>query len=60
MRVRSKRTASFSVQLVDWMAPPSIWLTTPSGLITSPTSTAATSRRTRMSAAPSTSATTAQ
>ena len=60
MRSRSNRTASFSVQLVAWMAPPSIWLATPSGLMTSPTSTATTRRRTRMSASPSTSATTAQ
>ena len=39
-RVRSKRTASLSVQLVAWIAPPSIWFATPSGLITRPTSTA--------------------
>ena len=29
MRDRSKRTAFLSVQLVPWMAPPSIWLATP-------------------------------
>ena len=58
--MRSKRTASFSVQLAAWIAPPSIWFATPSGLIASPTSTATTSRRTRMSASPSISATTAQ
>src|SRR2546422_4069505 len=46
-RVRSKRSASFRVQLADWIRPPSIWLTTPSGLTTCPTSTAATARVTR-------------
>ena len=40
MRSRSKRTRSCRVQLVAWMAPPSIWLMTPSGLMASPTSTA--------------------
>ena len=35
---------SLSVQLVAWAAPPSIWLRTPSGLITRPTSTAIVSR----------------
>ena len=47
MRVRSKRTASYSVQLIDCMMPPSIWLRMPSGLTASPLSTAATTRVTR-------------
>jgi hypothetical protein len=45
--LRSKRTDSFSVQLVDWMMPPSNWFTTPSGLTICPASTAATTRVTR-------------
>ena len=57
---RLKRTRSFSVQLVAWIAPPSIWLAAPSGLITSPASTAMVSRRTRTCVTASTSATTAQ
>src|SRR4029077_9365225 len=60
MRERSKRTRSFSTQLVAWIAPPSIWLITPSGLMASPTSTAIVRRLTAMSSAPSTSAITAQ
>ena len=60
MRVLSKRTRSFNTQLVAWMAPPSIWLITPSGLMASPTSTASVNFRTRMSSPTSTSATAAQ
>src|SRR5882762_2301752 len=60
MRCRSKRTRSFNTQLVAWIAPPSIWLITPSGLMASPTSTAMVSRLTLISSAPSISATTAQ
>ena len=33
---RSKRTCSFSAQLVAWTAPPSTWFAAPSGLITRP------------------------
>ena len=42
IRRRSNRTRSFKVQLADWVAPPSIWWRTPSGLTTRPTSTAKT------------------
>jgi hypothetical protein len=56
----SKRTRSLSAQLVACTAPPSIWFAAPSGLITSPASTAIVSRRTRISLTASTSATTAQ
>jgi hypothetical protein len=59
MRLLSKRTRSFNTQLVAWIAPPSIWLMTPSGLMASPTSTAIVRRLTLMSSAPSISATTA-
>src|SRR3954463_5457073 len=55
----SKRTCSFLVQLSACRAPPSIWLTTPSGFSTRPPSTAIVSRRTRTDASASTSATTA-
>ena len=44
MRVVSKVTASYSVQLIDWMMPPSVWLRMPSGLTASPLSIAATAR----------------
>src|SRR5882724_817982 len=56
MRSELKRTRSFKTQLVAWMAPPSIWLMTPSGLMASPTSTASVSFLTRMSSSPSISA----
>ena len=47
-------------EAADCTAPPSIWLRTPSGFTTRPTSTASVRRRTRMSLTASTSATTAQ
>src|SRR3954452_138429 len=56
----SNRTCSLVVQLSACSAPPSIWLTTPSGFTTRPTSTATVSRRTTTDASASTSATTAQ
>src|SRR6266403_373257 len=48
MPSRSKRTASCSVQLVDWMMPPSIWFRRPSGLMIWPASAAANARGTRI------------
>ena len=60
IRVRSKRTRSRSAQLALWIAPPSTWLITPSGLITRPTSTASHSRRRLMLVSAATSATAAQ
>ena len=59
-RVRSKRTASFSVQLTAWIVPPSSWFATPSGLTASPTSAAIARRFTRTVCVSSTSTATAQ
>ena len=47
IRVSSKVTLSYSVQLIDCTIPPSIWLISPSGLTTWPLSTAATARTSR-------------
>jgi len=55
----SNCTSSFSARLTPWTTLPSIWLRRPSGLMTSPQSCATTTRRTWISPAAASTATSA-